>query len=238
VNWLVSRFFFDKMSAGRGVYGLDTSGPFSILGVIQLIGAYMKSKKAAQTKIDATRGNEDQLARAFKQALEAAQAVRAMAPLLEQELMRYVKLQEKIEAAFGGKLFLPDQPPTSVENMRRFRAYVGMRKSVTMIIVKLIHELMRVHGVDPNHPHDMWELPTFAGGIGAAGAPVGVPPQQTSDGQPIPSGPPPGQYPAEVLRLAQQLQADAHRVKGPFDANSAAKAFSNTGKTSDDAKVH
>jgi hypothetical protein len=81
----------------------------------------MKTKKAAKTKIDANKENEDQLARAFKQVLEEAQSVRAMAPFLERELMRYVRLQEIIEAAFGGKLFLPDEPPTSVENMRRFR---------------------------------------------------------------------------------------------------------------------
>ena len=72
----------------------------------------MKTGKAAKTKIDATKENEGQLARAFKQVLEEAQAVRAMAPLLEQELIRYVRLQETIEAAFGGKLFLPDEPPT------------------------------------------------------------------------------------------------------------------------------
>lgn len=204
------------------VYGLDYVGSVYILGVIGPIGVYMKSNKAAQTKINATKENEDQLAKALKQALEAAQAVRAMAPLLEQELMRYVRLQEKIEAVFGGKLFLPDEPPTSVENIRRFRTYVGMRESVTTIIVKVTHELMRVHGVDPNHPHDTWKLPMFAGGIGAAGAPAGVPPQQTP----------------EVLRLARHLRAGAHRIKGPFDANSAAKAFINTRKTSNGTKVH
>lgn len=194
----------------------------------------MKSKKGARTKIDATKENEDQLAKAFNQALEAAQAVRAMAPLLEQELMRYVRVQEKIEAAFGGKLFLPDEPPTSVENMRRFRAWVGMRKSVTTIIVKLTHELMRVHGVDPNHPHEMWELPTFAVGIGAS---AGVPLQQRSERQST-LREPPEQYSPEVVLLARQLYAHAHGLEGPFDANSAAKTSSGSGKTSNGTKVH
>jgi hypothetical protein len=49
-----------------------------------------------------------------------------------------------------------------------------------------------------------------------------VPPQQTPD----------------VLRLARHLHAGAHRMKGPFDANSAAKAFINTRKTSNGTKVH
>jgi hypothetical protein len=71
-----------------------------------------------------------------------------MAPLLEEELRQYVALREKIKASFGGNPFLPDEPPTSAENMRRFRAYIGMRKSATMMIVKVTHELMRARGVD------------------------------------------------------------------------------------------
>jgi hypothetical protein len=198
----------------------------------------MKGKKAVRLKIDTAEENKDQLARAFKPALEAVKAVRAMAPLLEQELRKYVALQEKIKAAFGGNPFLPDEPPTSAENMRRFRAYIGMRKSATMTIVKVTHELMRAHGVDPKHPHDMWELPWFAGGVGVSGAPAGVPPQQTPDRQPIPWEPPPGQYPPEVLRLARHLHASAHGVKGPFDPNTAVKASSTTRKTSARAKGH
>jgi hypothetical protein len=47
-----------------------------------------------------------------------------------------------------------------------------MRESATMMIVKVTHELMRAHGGDPNNPHDMWELPWFARGIGVSGAPA------------------------------------------------------------------
>ena len=53
----------------------------------------MKSKKVVHSKIDTTKVNEDQLARAFKRALKAAQAVRAKAPLMEQELLGYLRLQ-------------------------------------------------------------------------------------------------------------------------------------------------
>jgi hypothetical protein len=197
----------------------------------------MKSKRAAQTKVDTTKENQDQLAKAFNQALKAAQAVRAMAPLLQHELMRCMRLQGKIEAAFGGKVFPSDEPPTSVKNIRRFRAYIGMRKSATTIVVNLSHELMRVHRIDPNHPHGMWGLPTSAR-RGAAGAYAGVPPQQKPDKHPIPWGPPPGQYPPEVLRLARHLHAGAHGVKGPFDPNTAVKASSTTRKTSARAKGH
>jgi hypothetical protein len=198
----------------------------------------MKSKRAAQTKIDTTKGNKDQPARAFKRALEAVKAMRAMAPLLEQELRQYVTLQEKIKAAFGCNPFLPDEPPTSAENMRRFRAYIGMRKSATMMMLKVTREVMRAHGVDPNHPCDMWQVPWIAGGVGVSGAPAGVPPQQRQDGQPIPWEPPPGQYPPEVLRLARHLHAGAQGVKGPFDPNTAVKASSTTRKTSARAKGH
>jgi hypothetical protein len=112
----------------------------------------MRRKKAVRPKIDTTKGNEDQPARAFKRALEAVTTMRAMAPLLEQELRQYLRLQEKIKAAFGGNPFLPDEPPTSTANMRRFRAYLGMRKAATMMIVRVTQELMRAHGVDPNPP--------------------------------------------------------------------------------------
>jgi len=124
----------------------------------------MKSKKAEHAKIDTIKVNESQLDRAFKRALKAVQAVSATAPSLEQELMRYVKLQKEIKAEFGGKLFLADGPPTSVENIRRFRTYIRMRGSATTIIVNLIHELMRVHGICPDHPHLMCEQLRFDGG--------------------------------------------------------------------------
>jgi hypothetical protein len=145
---------------------------------------YMKSKKAAYAKGDTTKVSEHQLVRAFKRALKGAQAVSETVPLLEQELMRYAKLQEEIKVEFGGKLFLADGPPTSVENIRRFRAYFRMRRSATTIIIKLIHEVMRAHGVCPDHPRLMCELQRFDGRIGAAGAPTGVPPQQKPGGQP------------------------------------------------------
>jgi hypothetical protein len=74
----------------------------------------MKRKKAAHAKVDTSQEDQDPLARAFKRALKATQAVSATAPLLEQELMRYVRLQKEIKAEFGGKLFLADGPPTSV----------------------------------------------------------------------------------------------------------------------------
>jgi hypothetical protein len=197
----------------------------------------MRRKKAARPKVDTTKGNKDQPARAFKRALEAVKAMRVMAPLLEQELRQYVTLQEKIKSAFGGNPFLPDEPPTSAVNMRRFRAYIGMRKSATMMIVKVTNELMRAHGVDPNHPHDMWELPWFAGAVGVSGAPAGVSPQQRPDGQAIPWEPPPGQYPPEGLRLARHLHVGAHRIKKPSDANSAVKASNSTGKGRTTAKI-
>jgi len=197
----------------------------------------MRKKKAARPKIDTTKRNKYQPARAFKRALEAVKAMRAMAPFLEQELRQYVTWKKKIKAAFGGNPFLTDEPPTSAENMRRFRAYIGMRKSATMMVVKVTHELMRAHGVDPNHPHDMWELPCFAGGVGVSGAPAGGPPQQRPDGQRIPWQPSPGRYAPEVLRLARHLYAGAHRIKRPSDENSAVKASNGTGRGSTRVKV-
>ena len=81
----------------------------------------MRRKKAARPKIDTTKGNnKDQPTRAFKRALEAVKAMRAMAPLLEQELRKYVALEEKIKAAFCGNPFLTRM------NLRRRRKTGGV----------------------------------------------------------------------------------------------------------------
>jgi hypothetical protein len=178
----------------------------------------MKGKDA---KIDAATKNKERLARSAKQALEAVQAVRAMAALSEQELMRYVRLQEKIKAASGGKLFLPDQPPTSMQNMRRFRAYVGMQKSGTTIIVKLIHNLCESTESTPIIHMTRRNCRSSPGESEQQGYHLSerlICNLFLCDHRQ-------GSIHQRYLRLAQHLHAGAHRVKGPFDANSAAKAF-------------
>jgi hypothetical protein len=162
----------------------------------------VKINNAAQAKI--SRANTRPPDRPRKKNLDTAEAMRQIAQSLEQVIEKYIRLQQEIDAAFGGKLFLRDQPPTSVENMRRFRAHIGMQKSVSTIIVKLTHEQMRVHGVDPNHPQLMRETVESPEGSGAGAQGPGSNGLETL------------QVSQDALLLAQHLTLHAHTFKKPL----------------------
>ena len=118
----------------------------------------------------------------IKQSLDSSAAIARMAGPLERGLLRCERLQKRVDAAFGDKLFLPDQSPVSPRNRQRFTKYFEMMKSLTMLKIKLIHEFMRVHGVNPNNPHEMWAIGEVARGIGAAAGPAVAPsPEFASD---------------------------------------------------------
>lgn len=112
---------------------------------------------------------------ALKETVESSQAIKATAPFLVQEMMRYNRLISKIETAFGGEPFL-DDIPNSPKNKSRFDAYVDMLTKATNMKLKLVQEWMRIHGVDPLAPNEMFNPGVFAqlgGQIGAAGALTG-----------------------------------------------------------------
>lgn len=143
-----------------------------------------------------------------------------MAGPLERGLLRCERLQKRVDAAFGDKLFLPDQSPVSPRNRQRFTKYFEMMKSLTMLKIKLIHEFMRVHGVNPNNPHEMWAIGDVARGIGAAAGPAVAPsPEFASDHSSIRRQPIEA-YSEEVVRLAEHLTRHAHSMKQPFEMES------------------
>ena len=116
------------------------------------------------------------LKKSIKENLDSTQAIKATAPFLIQEMMRYSKLQGKIEQAFGGQPFL-DEAPTSSSNQKRFTTFMKMLSDVTGLKIKLLHEWMRIHGVNPNEPNQMWNMASLAqqfGQVGAAGALTGA----------------------------------------------------------------
>lgn len=116
------------------------------------------------------------LRKAIKENLNSTEAIKATAPFLVQEMMRYSRLQSKVEEAFSGEPFLQDAP-TSPANRLRFKTYLRMLQVVTGLKIRLIQEWMRVHGVNPNEPNQMWNMAALAqmsGQIGAAGALTGV----------------------------------------------------------------
>jgi len=137
-------------------------------------GKTRRSTPPRKIQIDAATKTRERLARTVKQALQAAQARGTSAPLLERAWVRYQQQQKQVDATFSGQLFLPNGPPTSSKNLRRFKKNVEMLRSLTKLKINLIHEVMRAHGVDPNHPNKMRELPMFLGESGQREHPRGA----------------------------------------------------------------
>jgi hypothetical protein len=151
---------------------------------------------------------------------QTLQVMGEMAGRIKRDLLRCERLQRRVDAAFGDKLFLPDQSAVSPRNLQRFKNYFEMMKSLTMLKIKLIHEFMRVHGVNPSNPREMWAIAEGARGIGAATAPAMAPsPEFASDHSSIRRQPIEG-YSEEVTRLAEHLTRHAHSMKQPFKMES------------------
>jgi hypothetical protein len=116
------------------------------------------------------------LRKTIKDNQNSTEAIKATGPFLIQEMMRYSRLQGKIEQAFGGEPFL-DEAPTTSANKKRFDVFIEMLAKVTGMKMKLLHEWMRIHGVNPHRPNEMWNMSALAqsfGQVGAAGALTGA----------------------------------------------------------------
>jgi hypothetical protein len=182
-------------------------------------GSIKARNSSAPTKSNGKAANQFPHA-SVKQSLDSAAATARTAGPIERDLLRYERLQRRVDAAPGDKLFLPDRSPVSPRNRQRFTKYFEMMKSLTMLKIKLIHEFMRVHGVDPSYPQEMWAIGEVVRGIGAAAGPAVAPsPEFASDHssirrQPIQT------YSEEVLRLAEYLKRNALSMKQPFKMES------------------
>lgn len=140
----------------------------------------------------------------------SAAAIGRMTDRIERDLLRCERLRRRVDATFGDKLFLPDQSPMSPGNLRRFKNYFRMMKSLTMLKFKLIRGFMRVHGVNPSNPHEMWAIGEVAGGIGAAAGPAVAPsPVFASDHSSIRQQPIEA-YSERVVQLAEPLTRHAY----------------------------
>ncbi len=181
-------------------------------------GSIKARNSSVPTKSNGTAANQCPPA-SVKQSLDSAAAIARMAGPIERDLLRCERLQRRVDAAFGDNLFLPDQSPLSPRNRKRFTKYFEMMKSLTMLKIKLIHEFMRVHGVNPSNPHEMWAKGEVACGIGAAAGPAMAPsPEFASDHSRIRQQP--IEASEEVVRLAQHLTRHAHSMKQPFKMES------------------
>ncbi len=139
------------------------------------LGDWYRRRKNGSWSID----NKIQLKglqKAIESTVDSTEAIKACAPFLIQEMLQYEKLREKINNVFGNEPFFRDEAPTSNSNKKRFRTYMSMLTKVTGMKVRLIQEWMRINGIDPRNPHEMWDMATLAqlsGSIGAAGALTG-----------------------------------------------------------------
>jgi hypothetical protein len=154
-----------------------------------------------------------------KQSLDSAAVMGEMAGRIKRDLRRCERLRRRVDAAFGDKLFLPDQS-VSPRNLQRFKNYFEMMKSLTMLKIKLIHEFMRVHGVNPRNPHEMWAIKEVARGIGAAPGPAAAPSPAFASNHSTIRRQPIEAHSEEVARLAEHLTRHAHSMKQPFKMES------------------
>lgn len=155
------------------------------------------------------------LAKAIKDNLEKGETIRATAPFLIQELCRVNRLISKLDELFGGNPFL-DENPTSKGNKIRFETYAKMYNTLFTMKTNAVHELMRVHGVNPEEPNQMWNMGVIAeamGRVGAAGALTGAA---------AAGGTLPGLRPDQIvmsrsaLLMANHLQTHANVFKVPL----------------------
>jgi hypothetical protein len=175
-----------------------------------------KKSKRNTVRKDSTPAGES-ITASVEKCLAATESIQRMGRIIKRDLRRCERLQKKINAALGKQLFLPGQSATSRKNLRRFKIFFEILKSLMMLKIELIKQLMRIHGVNPSNPSEMWRIAEIA----AAGMLTpAVPAMTRSPGMPseraVSSQPP---YSEEAVRLATYLTKRAHSRK-PFTMES------------------
>lgn len=146
------------------------------------------------------------LNKVIKENIESGQAIKAAAPFLIKEMVMYDKLKNQVLEAFGGKALLDNESPTSKNNVFRFKVFMEMIGKVTGLKIRMIKEWMRINGIDPENPHQMFDMATLAqmsGQIGAQGALSGI--AAASVMLQNPGGAPPTLINRDALLLAEHL---------------------------------
>lgn len=159
------------------------------------------------------------LVAAIKNNIAAAESIKSMTPLLIEELVQYSALQKQVHEAYANRLFLHGKADDK-KNHARFNSYTAMLRALSELKIKIIHEIMRVHGVDPNLPQQMRDMAQIAGGIGAAAALTGLAASQSgmlgvtgvksSDGSMITP------FTFDAIKMAEHLTRHAHTFKKPL----------------------
>lgn len=147
--------------------------------LVPWLGDWIKIRKNGYWNGDNTY-EVKKLKKAISEVVESSEAIKATAPFIIQQMKRFMRMQDKIDEAFAGELFLKEELPDKPKNKNRFRTYMKMQSAVVHELTKLWREWMRIHGVNPNDPQQMFNPAMLsqammnAGQIGAAGALSGV----------------------------------------------------------------
>jgi hypothetical protein len=71
------------------------------------------------------------------------------------EIARLQRMEEKIDLAFAGQPFLPEEAPTSPRNRKRFWTFFKMHKQVTEQMFLVIDQFLQLFGC-PSEDADYW----------------------------------------------------------------------------------
>lgn len=94
-------------------------------------------------------GKIKSLTKALKDKLQGFEAVQSSAPYLVQEMATYMRLSEQIDHVFAGQALDPNKG-IGEENKSRFYTYLEMKKAVTRVKLRLLHEWWQAHGMSTN----------------------------------------------------------------------------------------
>jgi hypothetical protein len=89
------------------------------------------------------------LVRSLKDKLQGFEAVQSSAPYLVQEMATYMRLSEQVDQVFAGQA-LDLNEGISDKNKARFYTYLEMKKAVTRVKLRLLHEWWTCHGLSTN----------------------------------------------------------------------------------------
>lgn len=160
------------------------------------------------------------LLKVIKENLAAVDFIKNLSPFLLEDLATFSNLERQVHEAFAGQAFLPGKAANHKDNLARFETYKTMLAACAALKARVIRELMRTQGVDPDTPQQMREIAQMAGGIGAAAALTGIAAGQQIPGYgrgiQTPNGPVIAPYTYDAIQLATHLTKHAHTFKKPL----------------------
>lgn len=155
------RYYFIWMISPKHVWEEESKSEESKFHVVPWLGDWNKRRKKGFW-VTEDRQQIKGLAKAIETNVNSGEAIRATAPFIVQQLMRCVRLSEKIDEMFAGEPFLDGEHPTKKGAFGRYKQYREMQNEVWSDMQARIGTWMRIHGVNPNNPHEMADMANMA----------------------------------------------------------------------------